>query len=286
MSDAVESIFGSIIADRGASNFDATQLQIARRVAQMLADDGDLSATALNALMGLLPEKKAGPEYDLSKLTDAEFATLDKLTAIAAGIAPSKPEKPRQRPRRSYRQLYVEETVILFDQLAAQCAEARRAGNREYRLDMTTCGLRAMPCSPFWSTSMGFRCRFFVRRWRAWRRCWPSGGYRYRLSRPLRHRLRFLLRLNLSRSRRTWCSRCGELSLGRVRLVLGRARRGSASISLGGSGDRQSTSIACSYRSADQDADCGAHCSGGVRHAGVGAQWLASPGELPERHAP
>jgi hypothetical protein len=40
MSDAVESIFGSIIADRGASNFDATQLQIARRVAQMLADDG------------------------------------------------------------------------------------------------------------------------------------------------------------------------------------------------------------------------------------------------------
>jgi len=137
--DAVESIFSSLVADRGgASQFDQTQLQIGRRVAQMLADDSDrISTQALGALMGLLPERPAKGEvaYDLSKLTAAEFAALDKLTAKAAGLLPPTPEKVRRVPRRSARAWNGDDLVLLLDQLEAEIENGRRENWRQpYRL--------------------------------------------------------------------------------------------------------------------------------------------------------
>jgi hypothetical protein len=128
--DAVEQIFAGLVADRGGmANFDRTQLQICRRVAVMLADDGDLSASALSALLALLPAKPSDsePEYDFSKLSDKEFATLDHLTAVAAGLKPPGPQpKPRRAPQRSYRQIWGEIYAIDVDQIEAEQENARR----------------------------------------------------------------------------------------------------------------------------------------------------------------
>jgi hypothetical protein len=134
MSADVETIFTSIVTDRGGlSNFDQTALHVARRVAQMLADDSDLSASALSALMALLPAKPAAGEasYDLSRLTDEEFHLLDGLNAKASNTAlpPALFVEPRW-PKLSHRSLYITETVLLFDQLEAEIENARRKGQR------------------------------------------------------------------------------------------------------------------------------------------------------------
>ena len=134
MTTSVETIFASIVADRGgASNFDQTQLHIARRVAQMLADEGDLSPTALSALLALLPDKPSAdaPEYDLSRLTDREFAALDKLCAKVADVTlPPAPEaEPRVR-RRSPRERAAAELALLLDALEGEQDAARKANWR------------------------------------------------------------------------------------------------------------------------------------------------------------
>jgi hypothetical protein len=127
---AVESIFASILSDRGsASRFDQTQLQVARRVAQMLADDGDLSATALSALLGLLPAKPSDtePAWNLALLTDRELEQLDTLAAKATGTAPPSVEPKRKGPpRRSPRQREAEELALLLDMLEAEGDAARK----------------------------------------------------------------------------------------------------------------------------------------------------------------
>jgi hypothetical protein len=124
----VETVFASIVTDRGGlSNFDQTALHVARRVAQMLADDSDLSASALSALMALLPAKSAaGDSYDLSRLSDEEFAVLDRLTAKAADVAlPPAPVPEVQLRLQSPRQREAERLAIMLDELEA-CAEAQR----------------------------------------------------------------------------------------------------------------------------------------------------------------
>jgi hypothetical protein len=128
MSDAVEQIFAGLIADRGGiARFDETQRQICRRIAVMLSDDSaDLSASSLNVLLSLMPEKSAAPELDLTKLSDKEFAELDRLTSIAAGVRASKPDKPRRAPLRSPRERLAAELAILLDAIEATTDDYRR----------------------------------------------------------------------------------------------------------------------------------------------------------------
>jgi hypothetical protein len=127
MSDAVEDIFRSLVAERGgAAALDSTQRIVALKLAEALASDAPLNAPILNALLGLLPEKSAGPAYDLSKWSDKEFAELDRLTAIAAGLAPSKPDKPRRHPRRSHREVSAALYAVEVDRLEAEHEAAFR----------------------------------------------------------------------------------------------------------------------------------------------------------------
>jgi hypothetical protein len=127
MSTDVEAIFASLVADR--PNCDRTQLQIARRIAAMLADDSDLSASALSALLALLPEKPNAdePPLDYSRLTDKEFHLLDKLVAKAANKAlpPAPFEEPKLR-RRSPRERQAQELAVLLDNLEAESDAQRK----------------------------------------------------------------------------------------------------------------------------------------------------------------
>jgi hypothetical protein len=131
MSDAAGDIFRSLVAERGgAGQFDETQKIVALKLAEMLASDAAVSAPAIVALIGLLPPKASDTEapYDLSKLSDKEFAELDRLTAIAAGLKPSKPDKPRRHPLRSYRETWAAIFAHDVDAIAGEIENARRRG--------------------------------------------------------------------------------------------------------------------------------------------------------------
>jgi hypothetical protein len=132
MSDA-QALLDQIITERGGRiAFDATALGVARRLANILASDSDGSAVAIAQLCELLPAKPSDtePEYDLSKLTDAEFATFDRLSRKACGLLPPSVEKVRRKPLRSYRGLYVEQTVLLLDQIEGEALNRQRRGER------------------------------------------------------------------------------------------------------------------------------------------------------------
>jgi hypothetical protein len=120
-----EAIFASIISERGRERFDATQLAIARKLASLLsADDDNISASTIAALMALLPPKPEAlidPPYDLSRLTDREFAMLDYLTSRAAGLAAEKPKRKRHSARATRAIDFAER----IDRLAAPLREAK-----------------------------------------------------------------------------------------------------------------------------------------------------------------
>jgi hypothetical protein len=129
VSNDPQSVFDGLLRERGGSQaFDQTQLAVARKLAQLLADDGEVSGSTITTLVSLLPPKPSDTEvpYDLSKLSDKEFSELDRLTAIAAGLKPSKPDKPRRHPQRSYRQIWGEIYAIDIDQIEAEQEHARR----------------------------------------------------------------------------------------------------------------------------------------------------------------
>jgi hypothetical protein len=129
VSNDPQAVFDGLVRERGGSQaFDQTQLAVARKLAQLLADDGEVSGSTLTTLVSLLPPKPGTdePEYDLSRLSDREFAELDRLTAIAAGLKPSKPDKPRRHPQRSYRQIWAEIHAVAIDQIEGEQAHARR----------------------------------------------------------------------------------------------------------------------------------------------------------------
>jgi hypothetical protein len=128
--DPAQEIFRSLLAERGGvERFDETQKVVALKLAEMLASDAAVSAPAIVALVGLLPPKPSEAEAapDLSKLTDAELATLDKLQRKATGQLPPTPEKVRRYPRRSYRQHIGEELALLADQIEGEQDAARRS---------------------------------------------------------------------------------------------------------------------------------------------------------------
>jgi hypothetical protein len=122
---AAESIFTSIISERGRERFDATQLAIARKLASVLAaDDDNISASTIATLMALLPPKPEAPidpPYDLTRLSDREFAMLDYLTSRAAGLAAEKPK----RKRHSARAIRAIDLAERIDRLAAPRRETK-----------------------------------------------------------------------------------------------------------------------------------------------------------------
>ena len=126
MSDA-QALLDRIINERGgASMFDATALGVAKRLAMMLASDGDGSAVAIKQLCELLPAKSDAPAYDLSLLSDRQLEQLDALLAVASGLKPPSPAEPRKKPLRSWRQWMADDAAVLFDALAAEEDNARR----------------------------------------------------------------------------------------------------------------------------------------------------------------
>jgi hypothetical protein len=70
--------------------FDQTQLAVARKLAQLLADDGEVSGSTLTTLLSLLPGKASDAEaaWDLSRLSDKQLEQLDVLAAVAAQSGP------------------------------------------------------------------------------------------------------------------------------------------------------------------------------------------------------
>jgi hypothetical protein len=133
VSDPAQDVFRSLVAERGGiERFDGTQRVIALKLSEMLVSDGAVSAPAILALSGLLPPKPSADEeaWDLSKLNDRELATLDKISRKALGLLPPTPQAPHRFPKRSHRQLYVEETVMLLDQIEAESEHRRRRGER------------------------------------------------------------------------------------------------------------------------------------------------------------
>jgi hypothetical protein len=122
---AAESIFTSIISERGRERFDATQLAIARKLASLLAAyDDNISASTIATLMALLPPKPEtpiDPPYDLTRLSDRELAMLDYLTSRAAGLAAEKPK----RKRHSARAICAIDLAERIDRLAAPRREAK-----------------------------------------------------------------------------------------------------------------------------------------------------------------
>jgi hypothetical protein len=132
MSDdaAVADIFRSLITERGgAAALDSTQRIVAMRVAEALASSAPLNAPTLNVLLSLLPPKPdadAAP-YDLARLTDAEFAELDRLSAKAADVTlpPAPVPEVLLRPR-SPRQCEAEQLAWLLDALEAEEDAARK----------------------------------------------------------------------------------------------------------------------------------------------------------------
>jgi hypothetical protein len=120
---AAETIFTSIISERGRERFDATQLAIARKLASLLAaDDDNISAATIATLVALLPPKPEpnDPPYDLTRLSDREFAMLDYLTSRAAGLVAEKPK----RKRHSARAIRAIDLAERIDRLAAPRGEA------------------------------------------------------------------------------------------------------------------------------------------------------------------
>jgi hypothetical protein len=135
MSDAAQDILQSLIRERGGANrFDQTQLVVASKLAEMLASDATVSAPAIVALSGLLPAKPTAgePEYDLSRLSDEEFAELDRLSAKAADATlPPAPVPEALLRLRTPRQRQAEELALLIDALEGEQEAARRANWRQ-----------------------------------------------------------------------------------------------------------------------------------------------------------
>jgi hypothetical protein len=129
MNDA-QGIFEALVNERGGlDKLNATELAIANKLATLLADNADVPGSTISALMSLLPKPLSAdaPVYDLSKLTDKEFAMLDKLTAKAAGLLPPSVEKPRRFPLRSDRERWAAIHAVAVDQIEAEKEAAFRA---------------------------------------------------------------------------------------------------------------------------------------------------------------
>jgi hypothetical protein len=100
---SAEALLQEIVNERG--NLSVLQLAVARQLARLLSrDDADANAiTRLESLLPARPDPEAGPSWDLSKLSDREFAALERLHARATGQAPPprlrKPPPPPETPR-------------------------------------------------------------------------------------------------------------------------------------------------------------------------------------------
>jgi hypothetical protein len=90
-------IYAKLVAERGL--VDTVDLAIAARCAQALIDPGS-NATAITALLSLLPEQKkeADGDFDIRRLDDHELAHLEFLTRRARGLTAWKP--PRRNKHR------------------------------------------------------------------------------------------------------------------------------------------------------------------------------------------
>jgi hypothetical protein len=134
VSNDPQSVFDGLLRERGGSQaFDQTQLAVARKLAQLLADDGEVSGSTLTTLVSLLPPKPSDTEeaWDLSLLTDEQLEELDRLAARATGTAPPTPQKPRRGPpRRSQREREGQELARLLDSLEGEADHAAKAKRR------------------------------------------------------------------------------------------------------------------------------------------------------------
>jgi hypothetical protein len=105
--EAVANLTDQILAERGGRQaFTFTQLAIAHQLGSALTSPADsTTATTVARLTEMLPPVVTddAPAWDLTKLSDRQFAMLEKLAAVATGQASPprlrKPPLPPETPR-------------------------------------------------------------------------------------------------------------------------------------------------------------------------------------------
>jgi hypothetical protein len=137
--DQIQIIFDELLTECGGKAvFSAVQLGACRRLAMLLGGSEPIVPSQISALKEMLPARPAADDsvWRLELLTDSEFKTFSRLYEIAQGKRAPSPAKPHRFPKRSWRQLHVDQTVLLLDQIEGEalhrrgCWRCRRCGRR------------------------------------------------------------------------------------------------------------------------------------------------------------